>query len=217
MSGGDAASLVYSCGSGFPFRATVFDQPATAELADSEAAAVLRGFFTTADAAGFLPLHGWWLATANGATMTFLARDQGGGGFAYVTLHRGVAGWEFDSFGSCPASVVLAKGFGNASWILDAGAPPPGAGDTEFVAMVTEEACASGRPADGRIAPPTVIYEATRILVIFAVRSAPPNEFHTCQSNPPTRVVVKLTQPIGQRHLLDGGFFPPHDTEPTRP
>jgi hypothetical protein len=85
-----------------------------------------------------------------------------------------------------------------------------GAGTTEFVAMVNEEACAGGRSSDGRIVGPQVDYvDDTSVIVTFAVR--PLDGFQECPSNPSTPVTVRLEEPLGDRRLLDGGREPPSE------
>ncbi len=79
--------------------------------------------------------------------------------------------------------------------------------------LVTETACASGRPADGRILDPWVAVDETQVLVVFAVRAG--TGAQTCQGNPSSRVRVDLGEPLGERQLLDGGRFPAGD--PTEP
>jgi hypothetical protein len=210
----DASDLLFHCSEGPTFKADLFDGPATAELAASAAGGILRAFLASPDAMGYpFPQHGWWLAGPDADVMTFIARGPGAVGYLAVGFRETAGTWQMASYGACRASVVLPNGLGPASWMLDPNAPSLAATDTQFVAMVTEEACASGHSAEGRIAPPTILYEPERILVIIAVR--PRSGIQSCQSNPQTRHVVRLNEPIGERRLLDGSFFPPHD--PTQP
>jgi hypothetical protein len=102
------------------------------------------------------------------------------------------------------------NGLSNGDWILDPEAPAPQPPDTQFVALVTERECASGKSSAGRIMAPSIIYEKDRILLIFAVRP-PQGAVQTCQGNPATPYLIHLDQPIGDRRLLDGGSYPPHD------
>lgn len=82
-----------------------------------------------------------------------------------------------------------------------------GADTTEFTAMVTERACATGRSSEGRIIGPQIDYvDDTSIRVTFSVR--PLDGEQGCPSNPPTPVTVHLEEPLGDRMLLDGGRDP---------
>jgi hypothetical protein len=207
-----ASDLRFQCNHGQTFGAEVFDEPATAELATTATGALLRAFLTTPEAKSYpVPQHGWWLVAAQANATTFVARIPGEAWFVDVSFERSAGRWKVADYGSCQPSVVLAHGLGPASWTFDGNAP--GAGDTEFKALVLEMSCASGQSAEGRIVPPTILYEPERILVIIAVR--PPPGPQTCQGNPQTPYVVHLAEPIGNRRALDGSFAPPHD--PTQP
>lgn len=209
---GLAENLQFSCGIGHAFRSDLFAQPGNDESANDPWSATLRRFLDRHAEPEFIPEHGWYLAGGDAQSATYVAPDAGGIGFVEVTLAMGQSGWEVDSYGACRPSVVL-NGLGNASWMLDPDLPQPDASDTEFVALVTERACASGQSSEGRVSPPVILYEADRILVIFGVRPLPGAQ--RCPGNPSTRVVVHLDQPIGARRLFDGSFLPPHD--PTLP
>ena len=68
-----------------------------------------------------------------------------------------------------------------------------------------------------RLLPPAITYGADSVLIVFAARplGGNPGEVVTCPSNPASRVVVQLREPLGDRQLLDGGLFPP--SEPVAP
>ncbi len=80
---------------------------------------------------------------------------------------------------------------------------------TEFVAMVTERACAGGQSSEGRVVGPEITYADDTVTVTFGVR--PRGGAQTCPSNPPTAVAVTLSEPLGDRRLLDGGSDPPRE------
>lgn len=97
---------------------------------------------------------------------------------------------------------------GEASWALspDSEITPE---TTEFVAMVTERACASGQSSEGRVVGPEITYADDAVTVTFGVRPRGANQ--DCPSNPPTAVAVTLSEPLGERRLLDGGSDPPRE------
>jgi hypothetical protein len=80
---------------------------------------------------------------------------------------------------------------------------------TEFVALVTEVECASGQSGAGRVVGPELEVTDDSIVVEFRVR--PLGGVQSCPGNPPTPVVVRLDQPLGERQLLDGGSDPPRE------
>jgi hypothetical protein len=65
-----------------------------------------------------------------------------------------------------------------------------------------------------RLQPPSITFGPDAVLVVFAARPLAGDVFD-CQGNPSTRVVVQLREPLGERKLLDAGFFPP--AEPVAP
>jgi hypothetical protein len=65
-----------------------------------------------------------------------------------------------------------------------------------------------------RLQAPRITYGQDAVLVVFAARPLEGDAFD-CQGNPSMRVVVQLREPLGDRQLLDGGFFPP--AEPVAP
>lgn len=95
---------------------------------------------------------------------------------------------------------------GPATWTFAPG-QEIGPDTTEFVAMVTERACASGQSSEDRIATQGIDYTADAIVVTFEVRAL--TGAQACPGNPPSRVTVRLDEPLGNRRLLDGGREPP--------
>jgi hypothetical protein len=76
-----------------------------------------------------------------------------------------------------------------------------------FRILVTENACAGGRPATGRVEEPLVVREEGRVQVAMFVR--PLDGPATCPTNPPTPYTLRLDDPLGDRTLADGGTIPP--------
>ena len=95
---------------------------------------------------------------------------------------------------------------GPATWAFAPG-QDIGPETSEFVAMVTEGACASGQSSEDRIAEQQLDLEPGRIVVTFRVRRL--DGVQECPGNPPSAVQVDLGEPLGDRLLLDGGREPP--------
>jgi hypothetical protein len=102
---------------------------------------------------------------------------------------------------------MLAACSGAATWTHDPDAEI-GPDTTEFTAWVTETDCASGQSSADRIIGPDIEVSADSVVVTFRVRTLL-GIGQTCPSNPPTRVAVRLPEPLGDRVLLDGGREPP--------
>ena len=95
-----------------------------------------------------------------------------------------------------------------ASWRVD-GPVAPGA--TEVPLLVTEQACASGQSAEGRITRPDVDVSEDAVTVTIRVRQRSDSE--DCPSNPETPYLLRLDEPLGGRTLLDGGTRRPATPE----
>jgi hypothetical protein len=98
---------------------------------------------------------------------------------------------------------------GPATWSL----PPDQAVGPEtvaFTALVTEVDCASGQTSEGRVVGPEITYGPNDVVVTFAVRPLP-GDAQACPGNPATPVDVTLSEPLGDRVLIDGGADPPRE------
>lgn len=201
----------FSCGGNFhSFSPDLLDQPATAELDSHPSARALVAFLAERQLeTDFLPRRGWLLAGRDDRTASFLAEVAGDPPFAEVQVELQATGWRVVGWGQCRPRAVF-QGLNGATWILDPELPVPGPADTEFQALVTETECASGQPSVGRVLPPAIFYDADEVTVIFAVRPLA-GDFFDCQGNPATPMLVVLDEALGDRQLLDGGVFPPHD------
>lgn len=91
-----------------------------------------------------------------------------------------------------------------ARWVLDPAAQPR-PDDTSFVALVNEIPCSGGRDIDGKLLPPRVEYLEDRIVVALHLEPLPggPDAAYECPLPPPTRFVIQLDEPIGDRALVD--------------
>lgn len=78
---------------------------------------------------------------------------------------------------------------------------------TSIPVLVNERACASGQPADGRIADPQIDYLDDAIVITIAVVPKPGAQ--RCPGNPDTLYTVELDEPLRDRELLDGSQNPP--------
>ena len=108
----------------------------------------------------------------------------------------------------CAASPIASPspGFEPARWALDPAFPSPTAASTELHILVWERACASGSAATGRMSTPLIEYAAETVTITVGVRGLP--GVQACPSNQATPLAVQLTEPLGDRTLLDGGRDP---------
>jgi hypothetical protein len=213
------AGLRYGCNGEPPgFAPDLLDQPANAELEGHPSADALR----TAVAAGgpeidMLPAGGYWLVDRDDLRATYLATARpamaGEPAFAEATVENRGGIWQLSGWGQCRPRVVL-EGLSAATWQLDPDQPAPGPASTQVAALVSEIACTGGMAMGARLEPPSITYTDAAVLVVFAARPLEGDSFD-CPGNPPSRVVLELREPLGERRLLDAAEFPARD--PSKP
>ncbi|MBE1878954.1 hypothetical protein [Myceligenerans pegani] len=116
----------------------------------------------------------------------------------------GGEGWQLMRAGDCALRYDMG-GLGDAIVALDPGAPPDPAAMTIDL-LVTEVACASGEPADGRIEVDHLAELEDRIEIVIGVR--PQSGGQNCPSNPPTPFTLELDAPLGDRTIVDLAVHP---------
>jgi hypothetical protein len=168
---------------------------------------------------GWLPLGAWRRVVDSPHEVVFLS-GAGLDGAPYAVVHvvPGDAGefrlndWAVDSYGACTPRAVVPVGTSVATWWADPAADPIGPESERIPALVLENACASGRTAEGRVLPPAITYDDNSVIITILVRSLGNAE---CPGHPFTPFIVGLDEPLGDRALLDGGQWPLAD--PLRP
>lgn len=157
----------------------------------------------------------WLLAHKDQDRALFLVRRAGGRErYSAMYVEREGDRWGFAGFsGDCRLRPLVTHGLGQSDWRIDGGSPPT-SGSSSFPVEVMEHGCASGRPANGRIAEPLVQYGEDAITITIPVHPVQASAV-TCPGNPWTPFVVELSEPIGDRLLLDGGPWPPEQRWPT--
>ncbi|QTV79195.1 hypothetical protein [Microbacterium sp. NIBRBAC000506063] len=104
------------------------------------------------------------------------------------------------------ASVLMLAGCGSAArgdiatWELRDAASVT-ASTTELEVLVTRLGCANGETGDVHV--PQVSYENDRVIVRIDVEPLPSGAYN-CQGNDAVPVTVSLSEPLGDRLLVDG-------------
>ena len=199
--------LLFTCGppeDAFPLAALIGPDPVPP---DAHPAGPALALHLGAPMADFLPKAGWRVLLARPGFVLFGAAGQPGAESDFFSVQAVSDGgpWEVQGWGGCRPFRVHESGAGPATWTL--AGPQPDPATTEFVAEVTEVSCASGRPPDGRVVPPEILYSEAAVVVTFFVRHLP--GIQECPGNPSIPYPVQLTEPLGERPLLDGGVYPP--------
>lgn len=155
----------------------------------------------------------WSLAYQDEDLAVFLVRRTGKAErYSVMYVEREGDMWGFAGYvDDCLPRPLITHGLGNSEWRIH-GESPPAPASSSFGIEVMEHECASGRPADGRIADPIVEYGEDAITITVSVRRVEGGA--TCPGNPWTPFVLDLHEPIGDRLLLDGGPWPPEQRWP---
>ena len=102
---------------------------------------------------------------------------------------------------------------GSATWWVGSDLLPLAPETTEIKGILMETACASGQSPEGRVNEPVIQYTAESVTVTFTVTPRPGAQ--DCPGNPEFPVTFTLSEPLGERALLDGGSTPPRDATTT--
>jgi hypothetical protein len=208
-----------TCG-GRPFPSSSLEAPTGAENEPGPEFDALRWTIATFHEA--FPESGTWtwqLAGRDDAEANFLSRPASGTGppdWFWIEVTADGSGWKPGSMGTCELRVVLSTEFGPASWALNPAFGSPSADTTELQILVWERACSSGSPATGRMSAPVIDYGADTVTITIGVRplQVEPGAGLSCPMPPGTPASVRLSEPLGERTLLDGGVLPPAPPSP---
>jgi hypothetical protein len=111
--------------------------------------------------------------------------------------------WLLTSAGPCVQRLVGDDGLGPADVTL---ADTPAQDETALDLLVREQACASGRSAEGRIEVVELEETAEQVRLRLMVERLDGDQ--SCQGNPATPLTVQLADPLGDREVLDSSVVP---------
>jgi hypothetical protein len=174
------------------------------ELGLDPAAAVLRA--TIADIPDYYPDSGWHRVLEGPDGVTFVARGNAETPWFEVTVGLLDGVLQPVIQGQCMLAIAAPTGITFARWWLDPDAPPPTAESTQIDILLREQACASGKPPEGRVLEPTIATTAAAIGVAIGIRQQGNAD---CPGNPAYSMRLELPEPIGARRLFDASQYPP--------
>jgi len=196
---GDDLGLL-TCG-GRPFLGSALDaRPRGIGGPGAEFAALREDLEIYVDIYGDLSGLPWTLAEKDAFGATFLARQ--GDRWLEAPVFAGKEDWIPGTIDDCIPREFGPEDYGEAEWRLDPNFPEPTSESIEIHVLVTESACAGGKPPYGRVTPPLVSYSANNLDMTIGVRHG--GGLATCPSNPSLPVTIVLPEPIGDR-ALEGG------------
>jgi hypothetical protein len=159
-------------------------------------------------------IDGWTLVDQVGSTAYLLiwmkdtgeARNIAPNRVAGVSYEQAADGtWSFRGSGECQPERFFDDGLDPVQWRLPGEQPPADA--TSVTILATEIGCSSGQSADDRLAEPIVEYHEDAVVITMRV-TPPEGEFFNCVGNPESTVTVQLDEPLGDRELRDGLWYP---------
>jgi hypothetical protein len=184
-----------------------------AELAPDAAAAALREFLLTEPTPEYpFPRVGWHRVAQTPDHELFVAPTSGDPPWLAVAFMRSGGAWVLDAYGECALAIALPGEIDVADWWVDPAAAPPTPQSTRVSILLQERSCAGGRPPDGRVLAPVVLYRPDAVVVTIAISKLSGGS--DCQGNPSVPFVLELTEPLRDRVLLDGGTVPPRAPAP---
>lgn len=210
---GASGTRIVECGSSVYDAAALASAPGVASLPDGPAGAV-----DDAGQPAFDPSKDWKVVHQSDDRVDLVREldepfDNGGGDIRthesrvleQVSATNVPAGtWLLTSAGPCAQRVAMPEDLGQADVTL---AREPSPEDVTVHLFVHERACASGRDAEGRIELMELTGTEDQVQLRIGVRPRPGGQ--NCQGNPPTPFTVELTEPIGDRQIVDASVVPP--------
>lgn len=153
-----------------------------------------------------LPAEGWFTVSQGATRVSILAplNDQ----YASATFEKEDKAWKPVGWGDCLPRLQM-EDRSVLRWAFAAGAYPPGPRDTTLELLVSETQCSSGRDIEGLIQAAT-LYDETRIDVILSAPALGGGEdaVYNCMGMPPTEYELVLTEPVGDREVVDMSVYP---------
>ncbi|MFB7252305.1 hypothetical protein [Microbacterium sp. NPDC056234] len=216
--GADSASQAeaeaYECNGRFIDPETYHAGVRADRLPEADAAGIAAAVEDVGGAAMDGDLSAWIIAVQATDSVTMLHPLEAEGDYEVVIVDRmdelpatGEPGWILTSSASCTLALDPSP-LTSAEVALDPAAAPD-ADSTRLALLVTERDCNSGRDAEGRIEVVSLEETEDAVLIRVAVRPHEGEGAFTCQSNPPTPFTVELSEPLGDRELLDGSLVIP--------
>ena len=203
--------LALSCGNGPDFLPGDLQGQPSDPGADPVGRALARFLSTNEASFARLPPAGWLRVAANRDNVLFLAPSRlPDARFAMVVLRQTNGDWAPEAWGGCEPVVRGGSTF-PAQWALVSRANGEA---TSFEVWIRPTDCATGQPLGDRLLPPIVNYGDTSVTVTWQTAAVVRNsQAVACPAEVPARTTLVLSQPLGERELLDGGVYPARPVE----
>jgi hypothetical protein len=177
-----------------------------AELGLDPAAGILRATIAETPDTGF-PTAGWHRVIDDPNGVTFVAPGDADTPWFTVVVGLLSGTLQATEYGQCNLAIAAPTGVNFARWWLDPTGPPRTPETTTLAILIREVECASGKPPEGRVLPPTIVTSADTFQIAIGIREQ--SIAQDCPSNPAQALELVLPEPLGTRGLFDASEFPP--------
>lgn len=196
--------LVVTCGYGqFPISALADIRPL--EEADPGGVAAAIESFLSSEEGQFWPQEGWQVLHSTDREVLLVVKEEGS--LAFMSASNDGTGWTWSGSGGggqeCPLEFVFPEDLNAVTWRLDPDGPPLTRDTTEIEVILNERPCVGGREIGDRLVGPQIVMTDTQVFVAFAAER-PEGDAFECPSNPDMPYTVELTEPLGDRDLVEG-------------
>jgi hypothetical protein len=140
--------------------------------------------------------------------VTFLgSNDEPEGPYSSIDVAFSDGAWRWSGMtGGCKLTGVPGPEWGSVNWTLDTDFDPPTEDSRTLHLLATDSECVGDASLEGRLAPAWVFLQPNVVWVqLFATRLEPGAE---CTDQEPTKITVRLPEPLGRRELIDTNPLP---------
>lgn len=183
------------------FGSAALHRPTGYERRSGPAAVELRRSSKEFEEDGGLPLKGWYLLARDRDHLLFA--NGRGTTVASLTLHRQHGRWEFEMSGGCEPRAVRV---GIAAQHIRLANKPDGSRLVKLLVDAPGCEYAHGISKSELVGPFVWFGGKTAAITVFVKA---PKGVQACADTGPTPLEVTLPQPLGQRHVVDGGAVSP--------
>lgn len=186
---------------GKPISLEVFSSPAGYEKESTGLAKALRKLTT---GLGWMPRKDWRLIR-KGRFSADLVHGELERRYKYwVGFERKGNKWHWVGSGDCTLE-AMKEGASVGLWFRSRGQDYE-ATTKSIKVDVFEQSCSGGSPPTGRVLAPQVEYLSDSIVVTYFIKDQP--GVFGCPGAPPVTRILRLSEPIGDRTVVDGSSYP---------
>jgi len=133
--------------------------------------------------------------------------------YFWITMMRKQGRWRDESGGDCKLWATSEGESSSSDWWLAASPQPE---DEHLAVRASERDCTGGRKLGSKDFHPRVHYEPERISIVVYAKPLKDGAYE-CPGNPSTPFTIALSEPVGDRDIIDVGVYPPREARTNPP